>query len=171
MPSMCLLAVLLFASLVQAAQPAKKAGRSLHGQAWAFGVSQSRNDALWHKGIDAGNMSKKAVPPKRKSVDTSGGIKRALNKAEKTRGKLGLSMKNRSSSWKVDPNAVRADEFRPRDRQHVVRAYAGVKAGKNLDINIGPELILRDERAGEESAHEKQPDSSLGLGMAFKYDF
>lgn len=153
---------------VQPDQPA------LHSPAWSFGQSPERHNDLWHKGVDAKAVKQRALPPKaqKEAVDTSGGIKKALNEVKKdAEGGVGLSMDNRSSTWKTAPNEMRADELRPRDRQHVVRAFADVKANEDLDISIGPELILRDERVGEESAHEKQPDTSLGLGMQFKYDF
>lgn len=154
--------------VVQPEQP------SLHSPAWSFGQSPERHNDLWHKGVNAKAVKQRALPPKaqKEAVDTSGGIKKALNEASKgTESGVGLSMDNRSSTWKTAPNEMRADELRPRDRQHVVRAFADVKANEDLDISIGPELILRDERVGEESAHEKQPDTSLGLGMQFKYDF
>lgn len=146
----------------------------LHSPVWAFGQSSERHNALWHKGVNARDVKQRALPPKnrKEAVDTSGGIKKALKKAKKdSQGSLGMSMSNRSSAWKADPNEMRADEFRPRDCQRVVRAFAEVKANEDLGITIGPELIMRDERVGEENAHEKQPDTSLGLGMQFKYDF
>jgi len=172
---MCAVAVFLCPDFAASAGQAKKLEKQMHGQAWAFGKSASRNDVLWHKGVNADAVSRRAVPKKNtfKSVDTSGGIARALDAAEKKKrsGNLGVSMGNQSSSWKVNPNAMRADEFKPRDKHHILRAYADMKAGDDLDIKIGPELILRDEYAAEERAHEKQPDSSLGVGMRFKYDF
>lgn len=148
---------------------------SLHGQPWAFGQSAANRDVLWHQGINAETISKNATPPKllRKGVDTSSAIHRALNNAEKRkpRGSVGMSMDNQASAWKVEPGAMRADEFRPRDTRHVVRAYADVKSGNGLDVKLGPELILRDQSKGIEAAHEDQPDSALGVGMRFKYDF
>lgn len=173
--ALAFLAVPLYIIPAFSAENEVKAPDALHGQPWAFGQSAGRKDALWHKGIGAEAVTKGATPQKKKpeAVDTSGGIDRAINNVveKEKKGKLGLSMGNQASSWKVDPNAMRADEFRPRDRQHVVRAFADLPAGEDLDIKIGPELILRDERAGEDNAHEKQPDSSLGVGMHFKFDF
>lgn len=147
---------------------------SLHGQPWAFGQSAVNKDALWHKGVNAETISKNATQkPQGQSVDTSTAIQRALKNAEKRkpRGTVGMSMDNQSSAWKVEPGAMRADEFRPRDTRHVVRAYADVKSGDGLDVKVGPELILRDNYKGIETAHEDQPDSAFGVGMRFKYDF
>lgn len=144
----------------------------MHGQPWAFGQSRGRNDALWQRGISGEAMQKRARPHRGNAVDTSGGIQRALKDAEKKpKAGMGMSMEDQTGNWKVAPGAMRAGELRPRDRQHVVRAFADVQASDDLDINIGPELILKDERMGNESASEKQPDSSLGVGMRFKYDF
>lgn len=150
--------------------------RSLHSPAWFFGQSPDRHDDLWCKGVNAKAVKQRAVPSKlrKDAMDTSSGIKRALNEVKKVKkGSVGLSMGmgNRASTWKVEPNGMRADEFKPRDSQHVVRAFADVKANDDLNIKIGPELILRDESLGEENAHEKQPDTSVGVGMHFKYNF
>lgn len=149
---------------------------SIHGDAWAFGQSEMRNDAIWHRGVDGDLVTKKTEPNQKKdSANTAGGINSALDQAEKNslRGSVGMSMNNESSSWKVAPEQKRLhpDETMFRDRRHVVRAYAGVKAGENLDISVGPELILKDEQHGSETANESQPDSQLGVGMRFKLDF
>lgn len=149
---------------------------SVHGDAWAFGQSETRKDAIWHKGIDGDQVTKKTERKLEKdAANTEGGINDALDQAEKgkLRGSVGMSMANESSAWKVSPEQkkMRPDETMFRDRRHVVRAYAGVKAGDNLDISVGPELILKDEQHGDETANESQPDSQLGVGMQFKLDF
>jgi hypothetical protein len=54
--------------------------------------------------------------------------------------------------------------------RHVVRAYADVDAGDDLNVSVGPELILKDEQR-ERTAANKQPDSALGMGMQFKLGF
>lgn len=163
---------------------------------WTFGHSRDRNNPLWRDANDADIIVNKTKPGsasgKKGAVDTSGGIKRALDQAggkampkaapngvragkpkdaPKGRGSVGMSMVNESSAWKVAPGEMKIDEYMPRDRKHVVRAFADVKAGDDLDIRVGPELHLRDDSIGAENAHEKQPDSSLGVGMHFKFDF
>lgn len=112
-----------------------------------------------------------------RSADTTGGIDRALRaaseKEKKKKGGLGLSMENEGTTFKVDPgrSAWRADENLNRAGRHVVRAFADVEPSDDLSINLGPELILKDESNVEEKANQSQPDSVLGLGMHFKYDF
>lgn len=159
---------------------------------WTFGHSRDRNNPLWRDVNDADIIVNKTKPGaaigKKGAVDTSGGIKRALDQAgvkampkggiagkpkdaPKGHGSVGMSMANESSAWKVSPDEMKIDEYMPRDRKHVVRAFADVKAGDDLDIRVGPELHLRDDSIGAESAHDKQPDSSLGVGMHFKFDF
>lgn len=127
--------------------------------------------------------------PARGAMDTGDAIERALSAAEaasraaeaktatehsaKPKGSLGLSMKDSTTTWNVTPmrEAMRPDEVLVRDRQHVVRAFADVEPTEDLSIRVGPELILKDEKHGAESAGSSQPDSALGLGMQFKLDF
>lgn len=175
-----------------AAAPAKQQSAVRQENVWTFGQSRDRRNPLWHEANDTDAIVKKTKPKalakERGVMDTSGGINRALDQAVKTemaketerlngggrpraKGSVGMSMVNESSSWKVAPGEMRADEYVPRDRKHVLRAFADVKAGEDLDIRVGPELHLRDESVGTENAHEKQPDSSLGVGMHFKLDF
>ena len=52
-----------------------------------------------------------------------------------------------------------------------MRAFADVAPSDNLDINIGPELILKDDNSRDQIANSSQPDTVLGLGMNFKLDF
>ena len=122
------------------------------------------------------------------AMDTGGGIDRALAAAQaiadaeaaeaakkepKAKGSLGLSMKNSTTTWNVTPmrESMRPDEVLVRDRHHVLRAFADVEPTEDLSIRVGPELILKDEQHGAESAGASQPDSALGLGMQFKLDF
>ena len=51
-----------------------------------------------------------------------------------------------------------------------VRAFADVDAGDNLNVRVGPELILKDEQR-ERAGANKQPESALGMGMQFKLGF
>lgn len=126
-------------------------------------------------------------PAAKGAVDTGDAIERALSAAEaaskaeearaqtehKPKGSLGLSMKDSTTTWNVTPmrEAMRPDEVLVRDRQHVVRAFADVEPTDDLSIRVGPELILKDEQHGAESAGSSQPDSALGVGMQFKLDF
>ena len=123
------------------------------------------------------------------AMDTESGIDRALAAAQaiadaeaaeaaraqhaKPKGSLGMSMKNSTTTWNVTPmrEAMRPDEVLVRDRHHVLRAFADVEPTEDLSIRVGPELILKDEQHGAESAGSSQPDSALGLGMQFKLYF
>lgn len=144
---------------------------SLHAQPWAFGHSQTRDDKIWEKGLCGDEVSRK----KKYKPSTQATPQESLSEAEKANVKssLGMSMRNEAGTWKVAPEEklLHPDENMYRDRRHVVRAFADVKAGDNLDISLGPELILKDEHHGEETATESQPDSELGVGMRFKYGF
>lgn len=151
---------------------------SLHGHEWTFGQSTDRKDQLWKKGVSGATLSKKRTAGntmQKNTPDTSASIEQALSQAENMRlkGKLGFTLERDSSGWVVAPEqkAARVDEEISRERRHILRAFAGVESGGDFKINIGPELILKDEEHSAESAMSDQPDSALGLGMKFKYDF
>ncbi|MBD5553054.1 MAG: hypothetical protein HDQ44_01820 [Desulfovibrio sp.] len=155
---------------------ASSQGNAVHGDPWAFGQSSQRDDAIWHKGVDGATVGKKALPapkPREDAADTSRGIGRALEEAGDVRSRLGMSMANETGTWKVTPDQkkLHPDEYIYRDKRHVVRAFADVKAGDDLNISVGPELHIKDEAHGEGPATEDQPDSAFGVGMKFKYDF
>ena len=114
------------------------------------------------------------------AMDTESGISSALSAAQggtaragKPKGSMGLSMENETTTWNVTPmrEAMRPDEVQARESRHVVRAFADLEPTDDLSISVGPELILKDEQHGAESAGSSQPDSALGLGMQFKLDF
>lgn len=143
---------------------------------WSFGQSVERGEAIWKKGVGASEIKQKALPEKDKgAVDTRGGIDRAVNDAIKKgpRSSIGLSVNNEEGRWKSAPshNSPHIDEDLGRDRKRVFRAYADVQGGDDWNIKIGPELILKDEQYGESTASSSEPDSALGLGMKFQYDF
>lgn len=182
-----LLAVLLYPVFAQAAtrvQNAVKAApnshnatmpKGLRGDAWTFGQSLDRNDVIWKKGINANAVKARATGYKAKvskqAADTRKSIDNAIGRNKHFPG--GVSVESQKSSWKAAPEEkfMRPDEEMPREGRHVVRAFADVAPSENLDINIGPELILKDESSREQIANSTQPDTVLGLGMNFKLDF
>lgn len=142
----------------------------IHAPAWVFGQSESRKDRIWQNGIDGDVVSRKKKGDKARTEKKENP---ANAPKENIRGSLGFSLKEETSRWKTSPDeqSLHADENIYRDRKHVVRAFADVQAGDDFKISVGPEIILKDEQPTEESATENQPDSALGLGMRFKYDF
>lgn len=151
--------------------------KALTGDAWTFGQSLGRNDAIWHKGINFNDVKARATRnvPKvpKQAADTRKGIDRAIENTREKNFPGGVSMETQKSSWKVNPTEkfMRPDEEKVRESRHVVRAFADVAPSDNLDINIGPELILKDENSRDQIANSSQPDTVLGLGMNFKLDF
>ncbi len=112
-----------------------------------------------------------------KSVNTASGINSALDVADKRNqvvGDMDISVRQETSSWHKNvgpqPNAP-PDENLSMERRHVVGAYADVQADDDLSIKVGPELILKNEEREIPYADDKQPKSSLGVGMQFKLDF
>lgn len=142
----------------------------MHGEPWAFGRSPDREEPIWVKG-----RTGKSLLSKKKQAAGQQGTENNENQDAKGRIKssLGLSVKEESGTWKVTPyqKNVRPDENRVRENKHILGAYAGLEAGDDFNIKVGPELIIRDETHGDESAYSEQPDSAFGLGMKFKYDF
>lgn len=153
------------------------AGAGIHAPTWAFGNSTHSRDA-WREGASTSDLQKRAVgeeAAKDNSVNTASGINSALNTANaKTARKNGLAMSvgQDDSEWRkksqMEPETV--DENVPMQSRHVVRAYADVDAGDDLNIRVGPELILKDEQR-ERAGANKQPESALGMGMQFKLGF
>ena len=154
-----------------------KTGAGIHAPAWAFDSGAHSREA-WRDGTSSRELKKRAVgeeAAKDDSVNSASGINSALktatNKAERKNG-LAVSVGQDESAWRkksqMEPETV--DENIPMQSRHVVRAYADVDAGDDLNIRVGPELILKDEQR-ERTATNKQPESALGMGMQFKLGF
>lgn len=158
----------------------KKQNNGLHARQWTFSEGSSR-DAWQNQGMPVDNLQGRAVGspvPKDiapdKAVNTSKGIDSALSQAEKSHKKkspLALSVDDESSSWReTGTSELSPDENLNMESRHVVRAYADTAVSEELNIGLGPELILRNEQR-ERPSNNKQPDSVLGMGMQFKLDF
>lgn len=137
---------------------------------WTFGQSSGRNAALWKKGVTAQDVKNRSTP--------SGALKKPKNssdraKEEKSGFNGGLSVESQKRSWDITPDKtrVRPDEMRYREGRHVFRAFADVAPSDKLDINIGPELIVKDDQTTSNLSNSTQPDAALGMGMNFKLDF
>ena len=166
-----IVALILALSFISTALYAEESNES-----WSFGQSLERGESIWKKGVGAAEIKQKALPNKNSNiVDTRKGIDKAVNNAIKNppSRSLGLSMEKEDSHWRSDPaaNNPHIDENMARDRKRVFRAYADVRGGEDWNITVGPELILKDDQYGEASANSSEPDSALGLGMKFHYDF
>ena len=155
----------------------EKSAKGIHAPAWAFGGGTQGREAL-RQGVSTSDLQKRAVgdeAEKDKTVNTASGINSALKdastKGERKNG-LALSVGQEESAWRkksqFEPET--ADENVPMQSHHVLRAYADVDAGDDLNVRVGPELILKDEQR-ERAAANKQPDSALGMGMQFKLGF
>ena len=164
------------------------AGNGKGGQAWSFGASRDRNNALWHDGVETESLHKRALGRDR---GNSASIEHALReadrhaKAESRKAKeaereaeetsrLGMNIRRDDSVWRAElpSSEARPDELRPLERRHVVRAYADFMDSDDASLTIGPELMLKDEHNewGKKSRPEEN-DPSLGLGMQFSLDF
>lgn len=154
--------------------------RGVHANSWAF----SRGDdsrAAWRNGMPMETLQRRAVEnsyseANNKSVNTASGINSALDVADKRNQAVGdiISVRQETSSWHKDvgpqPDAP-PDENLSMERRHVVGAYADVQTDDDLSIKVGPELILKNEEREIPYADDRQPKSSLGVGMQFKLDF
>lgn len=146
---------------------------AVHAPAWAFGESLDRGASIWRNGENAASILNKSRPAPQAAASFGESRQSHGDAGMPGKGRMGFSMKDEGQTWKVAPEQkkFRPDEEITRDRRHVLRAFADVEAAKDLNISLGPELILKDEHHSEGGAIADQPDSELGLGMKFKYDF
>lgn len=142
------------------------------GKGTASGKSAAGKGQTGYGAVDTGDAIERALSAAQ-AASRAEEAKAAAQQGFKPKGSLGLSMTESTTTWNVTPmrEAMRPDEILVRDRQHVVRAFADLEPTDDLSIRVGPELILKDEQHGAESAGASQPDSALGLGMQFKLDF
>ena len=173
---------------VQAPAVKAAAGNSKGGQAWSFGASRDRNNALWYDGVETESLHKRALGRDR---GNSASIEHALREADRhakaesrkakeaereaeEKSRLGMNIRRDDSVWRAElpSSEARPDELRPLERRHVVRAYADFMDSDDASLTIGPELMLKDEHNewGKKSRPEEN-DPSLGLGMQFSLDF
>lgn len=150
-------------------EPVDGKSAGLHAEPWAFGHSSDRKAPIWAKG----QTGKSLLPTKKKSAEVQADEQEEGKEKAGARSSLGWGMKDETGTWKVTPSQkdIRPDENRVRENRHILGAYADVQAGNDFNIRVGPELILKDDSHGDDSAYTEQPDSALGLGMKFKYDF
>ena len=147
--------------------------------AWTFSQGESSRD-VWREAMPMETLRRRAVKPQdrrtTRAVNTKPAIDsalRAIKKRRETKGDVGFSIKQESSSWREDALSQdkAPDEKLPMESRNVVGAYAGVITDDDLSIKVGPELILKDDTRENPHADNRQPESSLGLGMQFKLDF
>lgn len=153
---------------------------------WSFGQSVDRHDKIWKKGAPSAEVarqklsSEEAGPeqqPKEKikAVDTHKSLEKSLITAtnKEAKGKVGLNVKQESSSWLVAPQQkeMRADEKMSRDKRHIFSAYAAIEKIDDFTISLGPEWTIKSEQNTSQGANDAEPDQTLGLGMKFQFDF
>lgn len=143
--------------------------------AWSFGDA-NRSRKAWTLSISAESLHRKALGEKARrsnSVNTATGISNALDAAAKKNRADGLHLNidQESTSWRGQhlPGHTLPDEHLPLESRHVVRALADVEAAEDLNISLGPKLILKNENQGRFA--DKSPDTELGMSMQFKLDF
>ena len=151
-------------------ESADRTQNGMHAAPWAFGKSADRRSPIWAKGTSGKNLlpkDKKAAEPSKVSPEHEETGKHQLKSS------LGLSFKEEAGTWKVTPSQknIHPDEMKVRENKHVLGAYADVEAAEDFNIRLGPELIIKDDSQGDDSAYSDQPDSAWGLGMKFQYDF
>lgn len=162
-------------------------GTSGSGQSWGFGASSDRDAALWRDGVETESLRKRALGRDRGNAAS---IEHALRQADRRakagsrakqalrndgeKSRLGVNIRRDDSVWHAElpSSESRADELRPLERRHVVRAYADIMDSDDASLTIGPELMLRDEdREWGKGNKPEDRDASLGLGMQFSLDF
>ena len=158
---------------VQAADASRaEKGKGLHGQPWAFGASQSREDALWQRSVNPHDMQHRATPDSKPHTIGEGLDQLKPKRAAGKKDNVGLSWDRRNGGWRSSASPNTPDEHLPVESEHRVRAFADVPAGDGLDIKMGPEVIVKDGKETPYSSKRNEtPKSSVGMGMQFKLDF
>lgn len=160
---------------------AKKQAKTepIHGHAWKFGTAkQSRKAAAerWQRGLNSTSLRKRAVSHRKEpipEVTEEDMLVNPMFPKGKKKSAFSLGFEHKGSSWNNGPSA---DLHNPgedylMEGRNVIRGTTSVDAGNDLNIDLGPELILKDQKARESLSNSNQPDSSLGIGMQFKFGF
>ena len=168
---------------------ARKRGKArekapLHGEAWAFGQSAAREDALWKKGVEGETLrhratgGRQAAPAVGNTASIEASLKREDERRKKDeerrrRGGLGVSLDTDGSVWRPQtPTAPgKADEtLSIGSSRHTLRAFGDVRSD-DLSISVGPEITVKDREKANHFARSGEPDSAVGMGMRFSLDF
>ncbi len=88
-------------------------------------------------------------------------------------GDVQFSYDNEKRNWSSHPSHLSplSDEGLGLHEEHRLRAFTHLDDDQNLDISAGPELIFKDQKHNTTVRSSKQPDTELGVGMRFTYDF
>lgn len=161
----------------------KKKGKGLHGESWAFGHSASRKEALWESGVGGETLQHRATGGgKGKAVGNTASIEASLQREaarqkkdeeQRKRGGLGMSLDTDESVWRPETpgGPDKPDEtLSIGSSRHRLRAYGGVKS-EDLSISVGPEITVKDRDNQGHFSRSDEPDSAVGMGMRFSWDF
>lgn len=149
------------------------------GPAWKFGKGKSGRKVAaenWQRGLSSASLRKRAIANRKEplpEVTEEDMIVNPLFPKGKKKSAFSLGFEHEGSSWNNGPsvNMHNPGEDYLMEGRNVIRGTRSVKAGKNLNIDLGPELILKDQKARESLNNSNQPDSLLGIGMQFKFGF
>lgn len=142
-------------------------GGGLHAHEWAFGGGQSA--LRWTRGIDGDTLQKKALGNSKKRAELASNVNESTSLDE--HNGIRITIDQQGQNWSVHPSDEQVDENIPLEKQHRVRALAGV-SNKDLSFGLGPQVILKDsQQVRERMAKTDQPGVDPGVGMQLKMDF
>lgn len=149
------------------------------GSTWQFGSGKhSKKAALepWQRGLTSETLRKRAIADRKDplpEVTEEEMLVNPLFSKGKKKSAFSLGFEHEGSSWNSGPsvNMHNPGEDYLMEGRNVIRGTKSVEAGKNLNIDLGPELILKDQKVRESMSNSNQPDSLLGVGMKFKFGF
>ncbi|MBO4368637.1 MAG: hypothetical protein J5803_00845 [Desulfovibrio sp.] len=93
---------------------------------------------------------------------------------EQAKTDISIQYNRNSHSWRENPNHTShpiTDENVGLQGEHRIQALTKLDHSDDVDISAGPELIIKDDKHNASFKTGDQPDSELGIGMHFKYDF
>ena len=137
--------------------------------AWFSPAPQNRK-----KGLSADKIRENAVLGRAAAPAKNAGKEKCQQVHSPMPGEIHFAYEKQHSTWSPKPPASQQkspDESLALQGEHHVGAYSTLDNSKDLDIQVGPELILKDEKHNSPLTRSDQPDSELGVGMRFSYDF
>ena len=84
-----------------------------------------------------------------------------------------ISYEKGESSWSPSPRKVKdSGESLSLQGEHHIKAFTKLDNSKDFDISAGPELIFKERKQNTAlNNNTDQPESQLGVGMHFMYNF
>ncbi|MBQ7739264.1 MAG: hypothetical protein IJT59_06395 [Desulfovibrionaceae bacterium] len=125
------------------------------------------------RGLTAKNLQQKAVLASDKAQPIKKKKPASSQKESNFSDQFDISYQKGTSSWSSNPSRTKdSDESLALQGEHHIKAFTKLDSSDNFDISAGPELIVKERKQNTALNNTKtQPESELGVGMHFLYNF